>query len=518
MTQPQPVEESIGGGQSASEMDLLAHLTAFLSTPSPHLLLVAGPPGIGKTSLLTALRRRLNGPWILMAYRRNLMVTTDPALSVGPNPVVSLLMIDPEGSIHSETSSGGAAPSFSLAFSPSATQALDDLAPPPVLAALERLTAQGRAFMFVDAWDRHIETTFDIHPGQGGVVEFVATTRMLRNLLSTLRLNVIFCAPSPLDPELQSLADGVVELGWEDQDGCRIRVASIPNLRWMSLGESRFGFTLIKGEFNCPPRTVAAFFPRIGPPAPDPEPIEGTQWPGSVDFAQAFGRLRDHSITAFEMPPALSQEYMDVIALPVAAHALLSGGRVMWIPSPQISPSFVCGELLRFVPRDSVSDRFRILSASGPDPALGDLKGVVLPVRMEAGEGEDLHAATAAPVPPSLSDAYQFLQQGRSDRPSLFVLSLDGLNAVASVSGMRVRPELIPFTLATYMQLPRFHGLGFGRTGDPLIQASILSMKTHLKFQHRLGRTLIFGARPETPGYMLRWMNREGRYSLLRMQ
>jgi hypothetical protein len=372
--------------------------------------------------------------------------------------------------------------------------------------------------MFVDVWDRHIETTFDVHPGQGGVVEFVATTRMLRNLLSMLQLHVIFCAPYPLEPELQSLADGVVELGWEDQDGCRIRVASIPNLKWTSLGESRFGFTFSNGEFYCPPRTSSAFFPPIGPPAPDPEPAEGTLWPGSVDFAQAFGRLRDHSVTAFEMPAALSQEYMDVIALPVAAHALLSGGRVMWIPSPQISPSFVCDELVRFVPRDGVRDRFRILSATGSDPALGDLKGVVLPVRMEVGEGNDLHGATAAPTPPSLLDVYHFLQQGRPDRPSLFVVSLDGLNAVAAVSGLHLRPELIPVTLATYMQLPKFHSLGFGRTGDPFMQASLLSAKTHLKFQHRFGRTLIFGARPETPGYMLEWTDREGRYSLLPMQ
>jgi hypothetical protein len=218
------------------------------------------------------------------------------------------------------------------------------------------------------------------------------------------------------------------------------------------------------------------------------------------------------------MPPALSQEYMDVVALPVAVHALLSGGRVVWIPSPQISPSFVCDELARFVPRDGVRDRVRILSASGSDPALGDLKGVVLPARLDGGEGHDLPGATAAPALPPLPDAYQFLQQGRSDRPSLFVISLDGLNAVASVSGRRLRPELFPFTLTIYMQLPKFHSLGFGRTGDPVLQTCLLSAKTHLKFQHRFGRTLIFGARPETPGYMLEWTDREGRYSLLPMQ
>ncbi|MGD0250365.1 MAG: hypothetical protein ABSB97_05715 [Thermoplasmata archaeon] len=380
------------------------------------------------------------------------------------------------------------------------------------------MEARGQAYLFVDAWDRHIETAFAREAPRGAAFEFVATSQSLRSLLRSLRLHVIFCVPDQVDPELQSLADGVVELGWENQDGCRIRVASIPSMRWTPLGESRFGFTLTNGEFCCPPRTSSAFSPRFGPPAPDPEPVEGALWPGSVDFAHAFGRLRDHSITAFEMPLALSQEYMDVIALPVAAYVLLSGGRVMWIPSPQISPSFVCDELVRFVPRGEVAERFRILSASGSDPGLGDLKGVVLPVRLAVTEGDDLHAATAAPVPPAVLDAHQFLQRGRSDRPSLFVLSLDGLNAVASVSGMRFRPELVPFMLATYMQLPKFHGLGFGRTGDPLFQASILSMKTHLKFQHRLGRTLIFGARPETHGYMLQWTDREGRYSLLPMQ
>ena len=518
MTEPQPAAGPTTLGQSAGQMDLLSYLIAFLSTPSPHVLLITGSFGIGKTSLLTALRRGLNGPWMMVAYRRNSPTAAGPALSEGSGPPVSLLLLDPEGTAQSGTSPGGAPPPYSLAFSPTADQAVGDNAPPPVLAAFGRLEARGRAYLFVDAWDRHIEAAFAGEAPRGAAVEFVATSRTLRNLLGRLRVHVIFCVPDQVDSELQMLADGVVELGWEDQDGCRIRVASVPIMRWTPLGESRFGFTLSNGKFCCPPRRSSAFSPRLGPPAPDPEPVEGTLWPGSVDFAQAFGRLRDHSITAFEMPPALSQEYMDVIALPAAAHVLLSGGRVMWVPSPQISPSYVCDELVRFVPRGEVIERFRILSASGSDPGLGDLKGVALPVRLAVAEGHNLHPATAAPVPPTILDAHQFLQQGRSDRPSLFVLSLDGLNAVASVSGIRFRPELVPFMLATYMQLPKFHGLGFGRTGDPLFQASILSMKTHLKFQHRFGRTLIFGARPETQVYMLQWTDEEGRYSLLPMQ
>ncbi len=329
MTEPQPAAGSTTVGQSAGQMDLLSYLIAFLSTPSPHVLLITGSLGIGKTSLLTALRRGLNGSWIMVAYRRNPPVAAGPALTEGSSPPVSLLLLDPEGPTQSGTSSGGAAPPYSLAFSPTGDQVFGDNAPPPVLAAFERLEGRRRAYLFVDAWDRHIEAAFAREAPRGAAVEFVATSRALRNLLGSLRIHVIFCVPDQVDPELQSLADGVVELGWEDQEGCRIRVASIPRMRWTPLGESRFGFTLSNGEFCCPPRRSSSFSPRFGPPAPDPEPVEGTLWPGSVDFAQAFGRFRDHSITAFEMPPALSQEYMDVIALPAAAHALLSGGRVM---------------------------------------------------------------------------------------------------------------------------------------------------------------------------------------------
>ena len=92
MTEPQPAAGSTTVGQSAGQMDLLSYLIAFLSTPSPHVLLITGSLGIGKTSLLTALRRGLNGSWIMVAYRRNPPVAAGPALTEGSSPPVSLLL------------------------------------------------------------------------------------------------------------------------------------------------------------------------------------------------------------------------------------------------------------------------------------------------------------------------------------------------------------------------------------------------------------------------------------------
>jgi hypothetical protein len=250
---------------------------------------------------------------------------------------------------------------------------------------------------------------------------------------------------------------------------------------------------------------------------PDPQPENPASWPGSSAFASAFGRFRDHALTGFEMSPLLPHRLMDIFALPAASHVLRAGGRVLWVPSPQTTPSAICTELLRFVAHDWIRERLRILSASGADRGLGDLQGVVLPVRMATGSAGDPRATTAPAVGPAFPEAHRFLRDGVAGPPSLFVLSFDGLQALASVIGVAYQAALFPIILSAYVRLPRFHGLGFGRSDDPLAMAALPSAETHLRIREHCGRAIVFGVRPETQGFILDWTEDEGRYTLLPM-
>jgi hypothetical protein len=268
-------------------------------------------------------------------------------------------------------------------------------------------------------------------------------------------------------------------------------------------------------QFDSFPRLPRDFTVPIGPPDPDPAPGSGTQWPGSASFAQAFGRLADNALTGFELPPSHIPRLIAVIGLPAAAHTLRTGGRVIWIPSPQTPASFLYTELLRFVPRDVVQERLRILSAGGYEDGPEELRSIRLPIRAGSREGPGASGSGGPHARPAFPDAVDFFREDGTGKPALVVLSLEGLRALAAVSGVRYDRALFSLILESYKRLPRFHGLGFGRSDDPLTLAALPSAGTHLKIQERFGRTVIFGARPETSPYVLGWTQPEGRYTLL---
>jgi energy-coupling factor transporter ATP-binding protein EcfA2 len=494
--------------------DLMAYLEAFLSPPSPRLLLIRGPRGSGKSSLITALNRALKGPRVLVVYRSK---RPQEASGSGPanwSSAMSFVLVDSGGEAASDPFSVGAKAALS-APGKLVAPGDDDSIPRPIIDAVERLLAKGGGYLLVDSWDQASEDSLLEHDTGAGPVMATGSVRGLRERMGKSPIRMVIAMRTEPQPGLEEVSDGIVELGWEEPENCRLRVASIPWIVGKPLPDAHFIYSLQDGRFYCPPRLRPDFRAPVGPPAPDPSPVQGSQWPGSAAYADAFGRLRDNSLTAFEMSPFLPPRMMDVMALPAAAQTLLSGGRVLWIPSPQSTPGILCEELLRFVPRDWVLERMRILSASGPDRTLGDLQGIIMTVRIEVGTGNDLRAATAVPVAPAFPDARRFLHDAVEGTPTLFVLSWDGLRAVAAVGGVTYRVPLFPLILGAYERLSHFHGLGFGRNDDPLSAAAFSSVATHLKMEQKHGRTVIWGVRPQTPAYMLDWSDPEGRYALL---
>ncbi|MCI4358744.1 MAG: ATP-binding protein [Thermoplasmata archaeon] len=478
------------------------------------MLLITGRPGSGKTSLLTALAQVVQGPRLFVAYRPEEASSPDSGDSMASKPSISLLLVDPEpgepGAVNPGetvlTDLGPAAPVLPSTAGPT---------PPEILAAIRKMVAQGGGTLFVDSWDRSTEQAFIEGHDQARVQQLQGSLGGMREWLSSIPVHAAIALLEDPDPQLQSLADAVVHLGWEEEEGGRLRVASVPKLKGRPLADSRFLFTLVGGRFQCPPLPRPGFRAPVGPPDPDPELGAASLWPGSAAFARAFGRLATHSLTGFELAPEMPHRVVEALAFPFAAHVLRSGGRVLWIPSPQSPPSTLLGELSRFVPPDWVRERLRILSAAGSDKALTDLREVVLPIRMSATEGKEPRPATAAPVGPAFPEAHRFLRDTGEGKPSLFLLSFDGLLAVASVGGLTYRPSEFPLIMGAYVRLPNFHGVGFGRSDEPLTVAALPSTDTHLKLRLRHGQIVLFGARPKTNAHLLYWTDPEGRYSLL---
>jgi hypothetical protein len=509
------VTQRVDAGRSPRENDLIENLAELLSDPLPRILLVKGAPGSGKSSLIRQLAERLSGPKLYAFYRAAGNPSGSSPNEGGPGGGVSLLIVDPETQPLPEIQGA------SLAALPISGEDGSSGGPQLVLEAVQRLAKRGGGLLVVDSWDRATEAQ-TMETGTAPVSHSThqissESVGALREQLGQLPVRCILAMVDSGGPGIESVVDGIIDLGEDDWDGPFLRVANIPKFRAQQPIIGRHPFTLEGGRFYSPmPRGGKAALP-IGSPDPDPEPTAPDLWPGAKPFAEAFGRIPAHAIIGIETPVGLPPTFHLIFSLPLAAHILRSGGRVVWIPSSANTPAGVVKPLLKMVPPEFLRERLRVISASGLDPGLGELKSVILPVRTEAGQGGDLQSATARPVMPFLTDAYQFLAGAREGTPSLMVLALDGLNALASVGGFSYSPTLFPVILSKYRVLPGFRGFGVGASDDPLAVASFPSLDIHLRLRERHGRLILYGVNPATPAYILDWPSDDDKVALVRV-
>ena len=504
-------------GKAAGGFDLLDHFERFLAEPPPQSLLITGSAGTGKSTLVRTLLPRLKGQGIFVAYR------SEPDRSpgdgaAGSGPVLSLLLVDPEGERNGEGAPAPSDPAGLMSFAPASARS-EEAFPTPILSAVQRMVAAGGGFVVVDTWDPSTEREFRSRAGDSGAVEVITTTTpIMRAKFGRLPIRGIFVVAEIPDGEMRTAADGIVELGWEELDGFRLRVISIPKLRDIPAPESRYLYSLDGGDFHCPPQLPIGFRPPIGPPEPDPAPDDASLFPGSSAFVNAFGRLRFHGLTGLQVPPRFSGTMGDVFLYPVVAHALSIGGRAVWIPSAASSPGQILAQLSRWIPADFLRERLRIVTPWGPDPGLGEFKSVALPIRRAPDDGRDVRSVVAPGVGPLFPDAFRFLQATPEGRPTLYVIYIDGVRALASIAGAPLNPETFPMIVSGYARLPRFHGFGFGRSDDPVIRVLAASLDTHIQIEEKYGRTVLLGIRPRTHPYILDWDFSSGRYELLPMK
>ncbi|HTT34354.1 MAG TPA: hypothetical protein VMH78_00580 [Thermoplasmata archaeon] len=489
-------------------------LGRYLSNPPPHILLVKGPPGAGKTSLLRALRPAVKGPVLLVAYRATASGAA-PGAFPAPDPVdVSLLLIDPDRTGPNDRREPDLATAVPISFSAGDLRGAEGV-PPALEQAIGRIVRAGGGCVIVDSWDRSSEEAFDHARAaeRGATSQIVSSTRILREMLGRVPVHtVISLLPAP-DPSLESLADGVLELGQETVDGATIRVLTVSKLRGEGSLEPDYLYTVAGGEFAAFPRSSPGFRPPFGPPDPDPGGPDDMIWPGSAAFAAAFGRLRVHGLTAVELDDEAPDRLFDVLAVPLVASVVRAGGRAVVVPSAGVPPAQYAAALARFAPTELVQQNVRLLSAGGADARLGDVAPLLLPVRSAPASREG-RAATARPAQPMFPEAHEFLRTAPGSGPVLFVVSLDGLEALATVSRRPYDASTFPLVVTAYGRLARFHGFGGGRTRSALTRALIPSVDAHLKIRMIRGRSVVLGIRPRTAAHLLDYAEPDGRYRL----
>jgi hypothetical protein len=494
----------------ADEADLVAFLSRLLASEDrPRFLLLNGPVGTGKSSLLRALLPRVPGPKLFVGY---LPIPAAPGTVGGPQDV-ALLVADPQLDALAEsplTTPGTDPEGVPPSVDPSGL-------PAPLRDSLGRLGGHGVAY--VDSWDRGSDAFFRAQVRSPRSIRTLTAPAssigaMRLSILSTPVHLVIAMTPES-GAELMSTADAVVDLHETDHQGARIRIATTTKVRGAHLPfNPDYLYTLEEGRFHALPNLPKGFQFPAGPADPDPDERAPTVWPGSASFAEAFGRMRPGGFTGLAMSNDCPDSLPKILAVPLASHVLRIGGRVVWIPSPSIRPSKIIGHLKDQVPIDWIRERFRVISASGDDPGLGDLRSCVLPLRRELSRS-DVRTSDAPGIAPIFPDAHRFLRGHPPSTPAIYILSIDGLRAATDSAGITLDSSTMPVVLGTYARIPGFHGFGFGRTDDPLVTLLRSTIDTLLQAEMVFGRPVIYGVRPSTRAYLLDWATPDHRYTLV---
>ncbi len=503
-------------GNPASERgsDLLGTLAARLAQKSPALILVYGEPGSGKSSLIRALVQRVEGPTLFVAYR---IMSHGPGASGPGNPPtqVDLLLLDPDRAVADGLAERAPTEAIPVSFAPTGAQTEGSSVPPPITAAVEAMANAGGGTLFVDSWDRRSEEVYRALSGlKTGGLELTASIAPLQEQLGRIPVHTVIAMLGQPDPSADSLADIALILGREEIDGSPAHVLRVEKSAVPMPGPDQMLFSTERGGFFCPPPQDAPPIRGVHAPDPESEARPGSFWPGSAEYARAFGRLRFNGYTVLELLDEAPSAISGALGFPMVAWTLLRGGRVVWIPSPMLSHGRILRILAGVVPPDQIRQNLRILSASSAESTLGEMRSIALPVRKaQHGEGE-LRTADAPPVEPMFPDAYQFLKGRTGDGLSLFVLAVDGLRALSATSGNAYDPATFPLLVERYARIEHFHGLGIVRGDDPLARGVLPTADTWLRIRQRYGQTVITGIRPKTPAYLMDWEGTLERYTL----
>ncbi|MGI0131968.1 MAG: RAD55 family ATPase [Thermoplasmata archaeon] len=494
-------------------------LREFLELPGPQSLVIRGPPGSGKTTLSIALLEAFRGEKILVTSR-----VPDRELHrefgwLGADGGRSIQIIDTsemEESIYNVGRMVRQARETLLApAEPTDRDSSQFLwLPPPMQEAWARLTPRSPALVVVDSWDALIEG----YLGNDGVDEVTVPDRgqierVLLRRMGKAPAHIVFVLEREEQTALDYLVNGVVVTRREAHSERLRRWVDLVKLRGVRISSASYPFTLEQARFASilPVKPYETL--RSGAPDPETDALPGFLWPGSRDFAESLGRLPFGKLTLIELDAEASTDVGDVLSVPIMAHVLGRGGRVLVIPHSSETPEDLLTALNGSVSRERFLKNVRMLIPPGPVPK---------------GKEELWHVVLSLPKPDTTrgeraedSEALRFLQEGASqESPALIVVSLEGLSAIATGLGTPITPEIaarLPQGFITTVRGRAAHAIVIARKSDAALDVLRTIASTRAEVEVRQGRIFVHGLVPWTSTFVLTDGSREHPYSLLRV-
>ncbi|MCI4345406.1 MAG: hypothetical protein L3K07_01425 [Thermoplasmata archaeon] len=492
----------------SSLLELPAELYDFIRRPPPQSILVRGPPGSGKSTFALSLLEAFPGRRFYISSRvsRTDLLRDHPWLA--KNSGITVVERPNRGDSLREASKLMARarelvtnpeedPEFQSLWLPSAIQeAWGDTGP------------SNPGMIVIDSWDALVERYLGApRPAGAGAPDRPELERLLIEQMARGPIFLVFVLEREEQTQLDYLVDGALETRWEQKDGRPERWLHIWKLRGTRIEHPSYPYTLEGGKFQCILPLGGSL--KLGATARDPAPetVSGRLWPGSTEFAAAFGQLGIGSLTTFERDPATPAAAVRLLITPMVAEVLAAGGHVVHILPPNILPMEVWKTYHHFV--DSArfvrQVRLQLTAFSGETPQ--EIAAAVLPPP----------GLTTPDIGAGSRDVLSFLRTSPDGKPNLAVIWLTGLRALSALGGAQYTPATLPAIALGTGSTRSAHLIFVGVSGDPLLESLQPIASKRLRLRSRVGRVFVHGEEPATPTYVLSEGDERSAYHLLRL-
>lgn len=486
-------------------------VTSFLLRPPPETLLVRGLAGTGKTTFALTLLTAFPGRRIYVTSRVSRAELARDFPWLGSNGCSGITIVDAStraGTIR-ETARALQNIKGYLVDGDAGTEGAGLWMPAPLQEAWSQSPSSEPTMIVIDSWDAIVERYLGVPaPLNEGLPDRAEMERLVLDQMSRGPIHTVLVLEREASGQLDYLVNGVISTGRVSVDERAERWLHLHKLRGVRLDNASYPFTLENARFQCITPIQPDFRPRLQPPEPEPDAKPGFLWPGSSDYATAFGRLPLGHVSLFETDSGVPEAAVRLVFAPIVARVIQDGGRVFHILAPQISPKDVWELYRPLVSAEAFRRQVRIQTPAGIEVDEPEFEGVMLPLPTAAESGT--HTRTP--------EALRFLREGaKTGAPNLSIVWVAGLNALGAVTGTRYHPETLPSLVLEYASGTNIHEIFIGTSGDPLVESVRSMATTRLRFRSRSGRVFLYGTQPMTPPFVLVEGDGKKTYHLLRV-
>jgi KaiC/GvpD/RAD55 family RecA-like ATPase len=328
--------------------EILALISNFLESAG-NVLLIQGPPGVGKTTLALELLQRVQATRIgrieIPPTRLYVPSRVSPRKLRKHFPSIHEMHNPLSRKVSSDNSTEGSAESAEIRVSDA-----DDVFNKILTIKRSKL----RGLMVIDSWEGVLRNTSE--DGR----------RMIESAILSdpedNRVGVVLVSEGGRVGDLPNLVDGIVTLSSSELDGRRLRTIVVNKLRGLRVKSDRALFSLDKGKFNLLTDTKfdndASAKPSIMSPVPHTQTSFST---GSRDLdAMLKGGIRRGSSILVDVNNTVPTMEVRLLLRIIVANFVNQGGSSFIVPFSTVSSDNVAESLRPLVGNDTLEERVRV--------------------------------------------------------------------------------------------------------------------------------------------------------------